>query len=332
MSGQSSSRFGSSASLSPKQFVKKFKRLSYPLRHRMKARAVEWRTEREIRRRIRTAPVVLEDVNGIRFVLPPGERPYARHHLERREDRSSMLAMRQLIRPGDVVLDVGAHIGIFSVFAAGLVGLKGAVYAFEPVPDTYWRMLATLVLNRRENVTAIPKAIGDKVGTVRMNLFEPEHSGWNTLGKPLMLTPEGRRVRPLDSINVVSDTLDNFCAEVGIDRVNFLKVDVEGFEKFVFLGASRLLSDRRVDFICFEISRDPLLGAGVKPWEVFETLESYGYLVYRFEDSKQAFMGPIHDSDEYWANYFASHQDLAATPGASVPHTDTLRSIRAAPP
>jgi FkbM family methyltransferase len=248
----------------------------------------------------------------MRFILYPWDRPYVRNLVWSANEEAQYKAMSLLIRPGDVVFDVGAHVGRYSVFVSSLVGPKGIVYAFEPVPDTYWMLRETLALNRCENVVAIEKAMCDKVEAVMMNLFESQYSAWNTMGQPLMTTPDGKRVAPSKSIAVPSDTIDHFCTTQGIDRINFLKVDVEGFDKLVFLGAEHFLKERRVDYICFEVSQDPLKGAGIRAKEMFDVLEKHGYFVYQFHEGNRTFQGPIHDSSEYWANYFASFRDLSA--------------------
>jgi hypothetical protein len=129
-----------------------------------------------------------------------------------------------------------------------------------------------------------------------------------------MLTPEGKRITPEGSIDVPCCTLDGFCIVQGIERINFLKVDVEGFERAVFHGADRLLSENRVDFICFEISRDPLKGAGIESRMVFESLERHGYRAYRFDVSSGRFSGPVVDTPELWTNLYASRRDLSEMP------------------
>lgn len=219
--------------------------------------------------------------------------------------------MTLLIHPGDVVFDVGAHVGKYSVFASRLCHPGGKVFSFEPVPETYWRLCETLALNRCEEVVPVQKALLDKIETIRINLFEEPYSSWNTMGHPLMPTPEGKFVSPGAFALVQGDTLDHFCDQHAIDRIQFLKVDVEGFEKLVFYGSASLLRERRINYICFELSQDPLKGAGITTREVFEALESHGYLAYRFDEELGIFRGPVHDSSEYWANYFASWQDLS---------------------
>lgn len=284
-----------------------------------------WRDFRDCRRALHQGSNIFEDAYGIRFVLYPWDRPYLATLVRRTYDRADFQAIASLIHPGDVAFDVGAHVGEYTVLLSRLCGSAGCVWAFEPVPETYWRLRETLALNRCGNVIPIQKAINDKVGAVSMNLFEPQFSGWNTLGMPSMITPEGKRVSPGTSIEVACETLDHFSAAQHVNRINFLKVDVEGFERAVFQGSERLLRERRVDFICFEISQEPLKGASMTSREVFEILASFGYLAYRFDAPTGAFQGPIQDTSEYWVNFYASWQSLS-----QIHNTAQLDSVRRA--
>lgn len=256
-------------------------------------------------------PVVLEDAYGIRFVLYPWDRRPIDTLLSREFYRSEFKGIGKLLRPGDTVFDVGASIGLHSVFMSRLITPSGSLYAFEPVPDTYWMLRETLALNRCGNVVPLQLAVSDKVGAVTMNLFELQYCDYNTMGCPVMPGLDGQPVRPSTSTLVESQTLDNFCLQEGIDRVDFLKVDVEGFEKHVLTGSQGLLAHERIGLISFEISEDPLKGAGVVAQEVFQLLESYGYRSYRFNELSEAFEGPIRDSKEYYQVYFASKSDLS---------------------
>jgi FkbM family methyltransferase len=301
--------------------VRTIKRLARPIKPVVQPARSAWTDrseERRIRRQIKDAPVVLEDACGVRFILYPWDRPSARFYASRVGDRHTFRAMSVLIRPGDVVFDVGAYIGIYSVIASRLCLERGKVVAFEPVPATHQRLRETIALNEVGNVVPVQQAVCDQVGTVTMNVFEPRYAVWNSLGKPLMLDGN-RRIAPTGRVEVPATTLDHFCSDAGIERINFLKVDVEGFEKFVFCGAQQLLQNRRIDCICFEISQDPLKGAGVEAREVFNVLGDCGYSSYRFRWDGKGFDGPFDDSTDYWANYFASWRDLAVvSPNHSV--------------
>jgi FkbM family methyltransferase len=267
------------------------------------------------RNALRQAVPILRDVHGIRFVLYPCDRPRAGRLVRRPSDVAEFRAVRRLVHAGAVAIDIGANVGIYSVLLSRLCGPDGRVWAFEPVPDTYWRLVETLALNHCENVVPLRTAICERSAAVRMNLFEQRFAEWNTLGNPSMPLGDGKRLSPEECIEVQSKTLDLFCAEKRIERINFLKVDVEGFEWAVFRGADRLLRDGRIDYICFEISQDPLKGAGSESRRVFEELEIRGYLAYRFDIQAQTFRGPVRDTSEYWTNFFASRTDLSLVNG-----------------
>lgn len=293
--------------------------LGRPLVHAWQGLHGEWqnrvrrRAESEERRALLGAATpIIQDVYGHRFVLYDYDLPrlwlLARHP----QDAAEFQAIPRLVRPGDVVLDVGANIGAYSVLLSGLCGQSGRVWAFEPVPDTCWRLRETLALNRCDNVVPVQAAVCEREGTATMNLFDPGHCVWNSLGTPEM-GPDGAKSLPHASVDVPSLSLDGFCDREGVNRINFLKVDVEGFEVSVFRGAKRLLRERRVDYICFEISQRPLKAAGFASRQVFAELEQWGYSVYELDKRNAAFRGPVRDTDEQdFTNLFASANDMTA--------------------
>jgi len=270
----------------------------------------EWRGFLDRRRAFRRSIPILQDIHGARFVLYPCDRPNILHLIRRTHDLNEFQAIPHLLNPGDTALDVGANLGFYSVLLSRLCGPAGRVFAFEPVPDTYWRLRETITLNRCGNVVPIQAAVCDKSGTAKMNLFAPQFSEWNSLGMPAMPAQNGAVVSPLQSVEVPAMTLDDFCTTNRIDHIHFLKVDVEGFEVSVFQGAKRLLREHRVDYICFEISKIPLAGAGMESRKVFQALEMHGYAAYQFDPRTHKFYGPLADTAETWTNFFASWIDL----------------------
>lgn len=277
------------------------------MRGAVKRSALEWKYRAALRGE---APAMVEDALGFRFVLQAYERANAMVLLEREHDRALYAAMKRLISAGDVVFDVGAHIGEISVLAARLCGARGKVIAFEPVAESCARLRENLKLNVCTNVQVEPLAIGEHAGRVTMNVFPAEFSAWSSRGEPKYAGADGVPVAQSARVEVACTTLDEFCAAHGIARVNFLKADVEGYERDVFRGAARMLGERRIDLICFEISQIPLKGAGRTAGEVFQELEAAGYAAYRYDEKKDRFEGPVRDSKEIWTNYFASWKKL----------------------
>jgi FkbM family methyltransferase len=274
---------------------------------------------------------VARDVHGIRFVLYPFDRKNLPCLITRFHDIPEFHVIPSLVENGGTAIDIGANAGLYSVLFSRLCGRTGRVWAFEPVPDTYWRLRETLALNRCENVVPVQAAICDKAGTATMNLFEPQFAEWNSLGVRTVATSDGVHVSPTSSIEVPSYALDRFCDQHQIEHIDFLKVDVEGFELSVFRGAETLLKEGRVDYICYEIAKVPLQSAGTDTKTVIRFLEACGYRTYRLNSESKRFEGPIHDTFEPWANFFASHQDLTnlhAINGAVTrdPLNDEVRS------
>lgn len=255
---------------------------------------------------VQDAPVILTNADGVRFILQPWERRHLAALLNGKLLDSELSLLRKLACLGDVAFDVGANVGSCAALLSKRVGPLGRVYAFEPVPETHWQLRETLALNRCQNVVTIESAICDRVGETEMHLFDVAHSAWNTLGNPVMTEGDGAKLRPSRAIRVTTDTLDHFCAVQGLEQVDVLKVDVEGFEKAVFEGASSLLAAQRVAVLIFEISQDPLRGAGTTAREVFATLERFGYLAYQYDRSRASFSGPIGDTQTYYDNYVAT--------------------------
>ncbi|MCS7175976.1 FkbM family methyltransferase [Pseudothermotoga sp.] len=123
------------------------------------------------------------------------------------------------INRGDVVFDLGAHVGIFTCLAGLIVGDEGKVYAFEPLKEYAEILKKNVELNRLNNVTIVQKAVGDQERSASM--------------KGISVTEEEGEI-PLI-------TLDRFVQENSIDRIDFLKMDVEGYERKVLLGGMNSL-------------------------------------------------------------------------------------------
>ncbi len=128
------------------------------------------------------------------------------------------------LRPGDVLYDVGANVGFFSLLASHLVG-TGSVVAFEPLPANLDLLKKNLALNGVGNVSIVEAAVADTNGTARFALGQSSSQG--------MLADTGIEVRlvSLDQLDLPPPTA--------------MKIDVEGAESRVLAGAAKLLSNYR---------------------------------------------------------------------------------------
>ena len=175
------------------------------------------------------------------------------------------------IRADDVVVDAGAHIGSFSVWAARRCP-QGRVVAFEPAPINLDLLRRNLARNGCRNVTVVPAALGASPGTARLR--------W--LGDFSMYTLDPTR-GDTASFAAPVESLDAALARLGVTRVGVLKIDAERSEAEVLRGASAILPRTRE--VVAEISKDAglpeaargLLEAAGLPWRV--VWESEGALV-----------------------------------------------------
>jgi FkbM family methyltransferase len=125
------------------------------------------------------------------------------------------LAIRDLVRAGDVVYDVGAHVGFFTLILSRLVGPAGIVYSFEPVEENYAFLLRHLDLNGVTNVTAIRAAAGSATGLGRIQRGRDSSTG--KLG--------GEQGVECQVLNLVE-----YIAERGLRTPTLMKIDIEGEE------------------------------------------------------------------------------------------------------
>ncbi len=134
------------------------------------------------------------------------------------------------IKPGDVVYDIGANVGSYTILSAVLVGSSGRVFAFEPVPENIRYLRDHVRLNAFTHVDILEVAVSDRNGSVR---FEANVD--RVLG----------RISPTGQIVVKSVILDELVKKGELSPPNCLKIDVEGGEAGVLRGASEILHKLR---------------------------------------------------------------------------------------
>jgi FkbM family methyltransferase len=178
--------------------------------------------------------------------------------------------VRRLLRPGDVVADVGANVGWYTTLCAGLIGDAGHVYAFEPVPSNIAHLRENIALNGVEGrVTVVEVALASAAGERTMHVFDDSSPALSSL------SPLGAaRFTPI-SVEVAS--LDEFVRTAGIKRIDFLKCDVEGGELEVLRGAISLLGDRDAPIVLIELNAETARQFGHTKQDILGALQRSGY-------------------------------------------------------
>ncbi len=160
--------------------------------------------------------------------------------------------IENLLDHGMTVIDVGANHGLFSMEAAHLIGPTGRIDAFEPAPETRSLLERNLRANGLERIVrVVPSALAAERGTARLRIHR-DLSGLNTLADD-DITWNHRILRADTVIEVPLMTLDDHADAETLDHIDFLKIDVEGFELAVLRGARRLLTERRIGWVMLEV-------------------------------------------------------------------------------
>ena len=159
--------------------------------------------------------------------------------------------VKSLLKPGDIAIDVGAHIGIYTIFMAKIVGPKGVVVAVEPSPIRKY-LVRNIKLNNVKNVLVSGMAAHSTQRHLEF-YFNLAYSG---IGSTVF--DWVKNMKQHVRLEVQADTLDNIVLSKipSLNRVKLLKVDVEGAEVDVLKGSSRILE--LTDYIIFEASKQTL--------------------------------------------------------------------------
>ena len=182
-----------------------------------------------------------------------------------------------------IVIDVGAHAGQFAKLFSRLAP-RGHVYAFEP--GRYARSILQPMLRLRAlgNVTVIAAGLSDQPGEATLSLPIKRSGslgfGLGNLGQSDAARPQQREIVPIT-------TLDRFVAEAGLQRMDFIKADIEGWEVRLLAGASDCLTRFRPALL-LELSAEHLARAGNRPDEAFALLLPLGYRAYRLPETERA--------------------------------------------
>lgn len=156
--------------------------------------------------------------------------------LEKYEPYETQLILRQT-KKGNIVIDVGANIGYYTVLLADKVGKTGKVYAFEPDKVNFEILKKNIEANNLKNVEIINAAVGSKAGKLKL------HKSKENLGDhKLYKTPLGSAASPLDEGETVKIIkLDDFIKE----KMDLMKIDTQGWEPEVIEGAKKIISKNK---------------------------------------------------------------------------------------
>jgi len=192
----------------------------------------------------------------------------------------------QLVRPGDVCFDIGAAYGMYSFSLAHLVGPTGAVHSFEPQPKPRGILRTGVRAAGLDHVHVQDAAVGAEPGELEMALpvkfgFAPIHGHAHINDGVRQPRPNTRFTRTR-SWRTPIRTVDEFCAERAVPRVDFVKVDAEGFEPTVIAGARATIEQHRPSLL-LEIEDRHLSRYDTTAAEFSASLRELGYRMHTWD-------------------------------------------------
>ena len=144
-------------------------------------------------------------------------------------------------KEGDIVVDIGAAFGFYTILASKMIGSKGKVIAIEPQPESFQMLNSNIKLNKLSNVTTLNYAVYSNETKLQL------YSSYSVI-------PERAEENTSDFIEVNCNKLDNLILQIEkINEVNWIKIDVEGTELEVLKGATKILSKSKDISLLIEI-------------------------------------------------------------------------------
>lgn len=217
-------------------------------------------------------------------------------------ENGEVKVLSSLIRSNDIVFDVGANKGQWS---KKVLAIKSGInlYAFEPVPLTFAALKQTLE-STKSNLFNVAISDEDAEKTFYSYSNNPDTDELSSFYRRFDV--ERALNLSVNPIKVKSQTLDSFCKEHGLSHINFLKIDTEGGELDVLLGAKELLRMKKISTIQFEYG-GTFIDAKITLKQVFELLSNNGYSLYRLIPDGLVNISKWRDTLEnyHYSNYLA---------------------------
>jgi len=184
--------------------------------------------------------------------------------------------IKKEIKKGDVVLDLGANIGYYTLIFAKIVGKNGKIFAFEPDQTNFSLLKKNVEINRYKNILLIRKAVIDRMGTAKLYL-----SDYNK-GSHSIFNLESRK----KFIQVETIRLDDYFKNYN-GKIDFIKMDIEGAEGLAIIGMQELLKRNKNLKILTEFNQDLLKNSDIRPEDYLKMLVGQRFKLYQINEKEK---------------------------------------------
>lgn len=240
---------------------------NHPLNRRRKLKALGRYLRWQVGSRMLPGDVVADWVGGVRVLVRPGETGMTGNLYCGLHEFEEMAYLLHVLRPHDLFVDVGANVGAYTLLASGAVGARA--YAFEPIPQTYERLVANLRINDLfDRVQAMNVAVSDASAPL---VFETNQ---DTMNHVLAAGEASEQAASVSAV-VLDEVLRDEAPAV-------LKVDVEGYETPVIGGALRTVGNASTHSLIMEVNASGNR-YGYKQDELLHRLSEMGFRSYSYD-------------------------------------------------
>jgi len=208
--------------------------------------------------------------NGLYMLVTPSEHIQQQLFWYGYYEKPISLLMEKVTKAHSIVLDIGAHIGYFTLVAAK-IAKNGRVYAFEPVAKVFQRLQKNIAENNLSNAITVHAAVGEAGNDSLIYISNEDNMGMSSLRPPENFSGFTQ------PITVMS--IDEWIKKTGIDKVDVIKLDVEGSELFALQGMKQTLTNLKPVMIV-EINAATLAYFDLTPGEVVHFVLDLGYLCF----------------------------------------------------
>lgn len=213
--------------------------------------------------------------------------------------------MEHYIKPGYVVYDIGANIGLHSLYLSNMIGPEGRCYSFEPTKGTFDSLNENVKLNGFTNIETLNLALSDKEETLQIYKSTNGYDAWNSLGGFQKI---GNNQYDLENVSCIP--MDRFLElHPEVRHPDFLKIDTEGWELHVLRGAYNLLKNE-APVIMMEYAQRNLNLTNTKQSDLYDYLSTLGYTLYQYDYKQNRFDAISRDDVFEYINVIATKTSL----------------------
>lgn len=219
-------------------------------------------------------------------------------------EEEEFLFLDLFVKPGQVIFDIGANIGLHTLYCAKRIGKEGKIYSFEPVKKTYTRMIENISINEFKNIIPFNKALSNKTKEAEIATSQDGYDAWNSMAGSSGLPGS---VFEFETISAIR--LDDFLKSADCPKkVDFIKIDTEGWELPVLEGGVNFINKFEPTMM-IEYAEDICSKFGIDVKLIYDYLKSLDYNLFKFDSSAKSFRLVNRDENFGVANLIASKKE-----------------------